>query len=434
MKIPAILGILILIIGIVAGVFLINSKQIFKLNAQIENIPKNVNVGNVTNNSITVTWTTDSESRGFVKWNKSKNNLSKVAVEEEVNQSNVHLVNIMNIDEDSDIFFTINSNGSDYKNNDIPWQSKTLKDSITPNSSLIAGGVILAQDGITPIRSIVNLTIDGAILSTTTSPEGSWIIPITTYIESVSNDTIIEININAGLKGVSQALIYPSAIKKTPVILLGKTYDFRTIEEDNDDNSPESKLSIPESIETSSRFEINKTDDTPTQTSVTVDSIKEGEIVTSTTPEFFGKGPENTAIEISVESELQSQSLTADKNGSWNWSPPENLEPGEHTITIKWVDISGITRTLTRNFTVSAAEGPAFESTPSASLSPSPSATPDVSATPTAKTSPKATATGSSQPTPETGSLTATLGLFIMGIGMLLGSVYIWNKSYAQSE
>jgi hypothetical protein len=424
LKLPTILGVLILLSGLVAGVYMINSKQIFKLGAQVEASPKDVRIGNITDNSVTVTWTTDIESKGFIKWNKTSGNLSKVALEENSNPEKVHLVNILGIDKGSDVFFNINSNGDDYLNNNIPWQTSTLKQAGTSSSSLIATGVILTQDGNTPANAIVHLLINGITLSTITSPEGSWVIPISTYIESISETTAIEMNVNAGTKGVAQAVIYPTAIKTTPIILLGKTYDFRTITDGSEGSLPESKLSVPESVEVSSRFEITRDVNQPSQNIVTLESVDEGEIITTIDPEFFGKGPVQTNIEVSIESELQTATISTDKNGVWNWSPPENLEPGEHTVTLKWNDSNGVIRTLTRKFLVSASEGPAFESTPSA--------TTVASSTPLASTTPRATSTSitTAPPTPETGSLIPTFGLFLVGIGILLSSIYVWNKEY----
>ncbi|KKP47640.1 MAG: hypothetical protein UR39_C0003G0042 [Candidatus Woesebacteria bacterium GW2011_GWA1_33_30] len=423
-RLPTILGLLILISSLVIGIYSINSRQIFKLGAQVENSPKNVRIGNISNNSITVTWTTDTESKGFVKWNKTNGNLGKVALEEKSSQSSVHLVNILGLESSTDVFFAINSDGKDYKNNDIPWQSKTLNQIITADN-LIATGVVLQQDGATPAEAIVHLTVNGFTLSTITSPEGSWVIPISNYIESVPETTAIEISINAGPKGTAQAVIYPTAINSTPIILLGKTYDFRTINS-NQESLPKSNLSVPESIEASSRFEINRNEVQPTNSFISIDSVDEGEIITTVNPEFFGSGPSQTNIEVSVESELQTVTVATDKNGGWNWSPPNSLEPGQHTVTLKWTDANGIIRILKRNFIVSAAEGPAFESTPSA--------TPIFTPTPIATSSPTsratATSTATTPPVPETGYLTNTLGLFMIGIGLVLASHYVNKKAY----
>jgi len=423
-KLPTILGIFILLISIVAGIYLINSKQVFKLAADVEALPKNVRVSNITDSSVTITWTTDIESSGFVKWGKSELSLSKIAQEEGTEKNTVHSASLMGAEVAEDIFFKINSNGNDYNNGGIPWRAKTAPGKIQQKSNRIASGTVLKSDGFTPAKSIVYLSINGLVLSALTSDEGNYVIPISIYTDNIPDNTLIEMSLQGGVLGTSQAVIYPQTIKSVPTIILGKTYDFRSLPPTDDTSLPESNLSIPESVKISSRFEITKTE-TPVNNTVKLESIDEGEIITTTDPEFFGTGPQNTNIEVLVESELQEIELTTDSQGKWNWSPPNNLEPGEHKVTLKWRDSVGILRTISRNFIIQAAEGPAFESTPSATLTPNPSATP--TSKPLATTTSSATA----PPVPETGSLTPTMGLFIMGIGILMSSVFVWNKSNA---
>lgn len=421
-KLPTILGVIVLLVGMFAGIYLINSKQVFKLSANVEAIPKNVRFTNITNDSITLTWTTDIESKGFIKWGNSESTLSKVAIENNANKSFVHSTNIFGIQNNSDVYFKINSEGNDYDNDGIAWQSKTSSQKIIGDQKIIASGTILSTDGSSPAKAIVYLTINGDNLSGITSDEGSYIIPISSYIENIADSTVVEISINAGLNGSSKAIAYPQSIKAIPTIIIGKTYDFRSLEIKDTDTLPESKLSIPESVQISSRFEVQKSQESVETSTVTIDSIDNGEIITTVDPEFFGKGPKSTPIEIAVESELQEGSLTTDSKGTWKWNPPNNLEAGEHKITLKWKDASGILRTITRTFVIQASEGPAFEATPSATPlveTTLPTATPKASKTPTA----------TAPPTPETGDLIPTLGLFTMGIGILLSSLYIWNKS-----
>lgn len=422
-KLPTILGIFILLTGLVAGIYLINSKQVFKLSANVEAIPKDVRLTNITNDRVTVTWTTDIESSGFVKWGNTEIALSKIALENGSQKSFVHSADILNTQDNTSIFLKINSNGKDYDNDGVVWQTKLSSQKIESGNKMIASGTILSSDGTNPAKAIVYLTINGVMLSGLSSDEGSYIIPISSFIKDVSEKTTIEISVNAGLNKTAQAIIYPKAIKSVPTIIIGKTYDFRSLEVKDESVSPESNLSIPESVEVSSKFEVQKTGQQASGDSVTIDSIDNGEIITTTDPEFFGKGPKNTTIDVVVESELQTGTLTTDSKGIWNWSPPNNLEPGEHKVTLKWKDASGILRTLTRTFIVQAAEGPAFESTPSATplveVTSSPSPTPRASKTPTA----------TAPPTPETGDLLPTLGLFMIGVGILTSSIYIWNKS-----
>lgn len=434
-KLPTILGVIILVIGVVAGVFLINSKSVFKIGASVAATPKNVRFSNVTNTEATVTWNTDIETKGFVKWGKSQNSLSKVALETNSEKSFVHSATISGIDAGSSIFFKVNSEGKDYDNDGIAWQLTTNDTKVTRTENLIASGIVYLADGATPAQAIVTININGTLLTNITSPEGSYIVPISNYIDNISESTAIEITVNGGSNGNSSAVIYSKNIKSIPVIVLGKTYDFRTLTQNNDTTLPESSLSVPQAIEASSRFEITKSEVPNTVSTLSIESIDEGEIINTTDPEFFGKAPTKAQVEIQVESELQSAVITADSKGAWKWSPPNNLEPGEHKVTLKWRDATGILRTVTKSFVVSAAEGPAFESTPSATPTQKATSTATAKATATSTSTqsatPKVTITpvGTLAPTPATGSLAPTIGLFLMGIGVLFSSIIIYRKN-----
>ncbi len=439
-KLPTILGVLILVIGVVAGVFLINSKTVFKIGANIASTPNNVRFSNITDTEATITWNTDIESKGFAKWGETQKALNQVTLDSTDKSSFVHSTTITGIKPDSTIYFKINSDGKDYDNEGIPWQFKTNPTKTTKLENLIATGIVLQADGSTPATAIVTLSINGVTLTAITSAEGTFIIPVSNYIETIDGTTAIEITVNGGQLGNASAVIYPTHIKTVPVIILGKSYDFRSLPQVDDSTLPQSSLTIPESVSVSSRFGITKSEIPNTVSTSSIDSIDEGEIILTNDPEFFGKAPAKSNIEVQVESELQSAVIATDSKGSWKWSPPNNLEPGEHKVTLKWRDAAGIIRTISKTFIVSAAEGPAFESTPSASTISVPTIKPTAttasiptaiaSVTPTIVKTPTATL----QPTPETGNLTPTLGLFIMGIGILLSSIFVYKHSFETSS
>lgn len=429
LKFPTILGVFVLVFGLIAGIYIVNLKQDFKLGATASSSPKNVRISNVSDTTVTVTWTTDLESNGFVKWGKKESSTSNVSLEESSEKSFVHSVNISLLDSNSNIFIVINSDNKDYTNNGVAWQTKTSSNKPSQNNSLIASGSVLLSDGKTPAKSLVYLTVNGILLSGLTSDNGNFVIPFSKYIDGVDDNNPIEITVNAGTNGTSQAVIYPKSIKAIPTIILGKTYDFRSLLPDNTNEVPQSSLSVPSSVEISSRFEVTRNEALNNVNTPTIESVDNGEIINTTNPEFFGKGPKNSELKVEVESELQETSLITDSKGTWKWSPPKNLEPGEHKVTLKWRDATGVLREITRTFIVQASEGPAFESTPSATPTIIASSTPTStsSATPRASKTPTTTA----PPTPETGSLTPTIGLFIMGMGILLSSIIVYKKSYA---
>lgn len=442
-KLPTILGIVILVIGLFSGVLLINSRAVFKLGAQTAANPKDVRISNITDKSVTVSWTTDVPSKGFIKYGSSDSNLNKVAPDTFQEDGYTHWTTILNLNPGDTIYFKINSNGQDWDNNGIAWQTQTLASVINLQQSHNISGSIVDQSGNPSANSLVYVSVEGKLLSTTTSTNGNWVLPLSNYTSFNGKNSVLEISVNAGQNGSSTAIIYPDAAKNTPLIALGRSYDFRTIDITASENLPESDLTVPEQVESSSRFEIGNLEKIDT-TTVTLDSVDEGEIITTTDPEFFGSAPKGTEIEIIVESEVQTTTLKAGSSNKWSWSPPENLEPGQHTLTIKWKDANGILRTITRTFVVSAAEGPAFESTPSATptqtatakptatstSTSTPISTPTVTATAKSSATPTLTATSSSAPKlPDSGVLTPTLGLFIMGLGVLLSSIFVWRTA-----
>ena len=201
---------------------------------------------------------------------------------------------------------------------------------------------------------------------------------------------------------------------------------------------------LPEETLKESKFDITTPSGSPKPTSVILESINEGEVVTSNEPQFFGKGPSGETITITIHSEqVTSQVIKIPQNGSWSYSPSVPLSEGPHSITISWLDASGITRTLTRNFVVQAGEVPAFvasqSATPSPTPSPSSTPTPKASSSPTPSPTFKPTATPSGTPrvtpsaTPESlpvsGNLTPTLLLSIMGLVIIAFSFFVWRMS-----
>lgn len=428
-KLPTILALFILLFALLIGFYLTKNRQSINSSADSNPEPKNVRVSNITDKSLSISWTTDIPSKGFITWRTGQNITRAITLEDSQSANNVHHVTLDNLTPNSIINFKITSGDKDYDNNGIDWSTKTTSSNQSLNESpVLSIGSIINPDGFSPSKSIVYITIENNIYSSLTSDQGNFVIPILDSSLNSSDSNLIEISALNGLGDSAQAITNKANINKVSTIVLGKKYDFRNSTETDSSTQPQSIVEIPESVEKKSRFEAQKTESNNQELNFTLESINDGEIITTTDPEFFGSGPKNSNIQISVHSSiLQEVATTTDKNGKWSWSPPSNLEEGEHTVTLSWRDANGILQTITKNFVVSASEGPAFESSQSATLA---TATPKATVLPTIKPviqTPKAT----SVPTPVTGNLTPTIGLFIMGIGVLLSSIFIWNNQNA---
>ncbi len=433
-SLPTIFGLIILVVATFLGVVLVQGQQIFRLGAEGEASPKDIRISNINDSSFTVSWMTDKETVGFIVWGESESTISKIEKESD-EKSYTHNIVISNLSPQKKYFFKINSDGTLYDNKGIAWQTSTGASlGVNRETSLLSGSVIIAT-GQPVKKALVYVNVGGYLFSTLTSDSGNYVFQLANtrtqdlngYLQIDKTQTLVEIFIQAPPSGVSSAQIFPQSGNPVPPIIVGQTHDFRSLPPSSGSGVPNANLSLPQDSGSQSKFSVPDNLGSNTQEVVTLENISENEKVTSVKPEFFGDGPEGQTFTIKVESENPIiDDVTVSSNGSWKWSPPENLAPGAHKITITWKDLSGITRSLTRNFVVQAGEAPAFEASSSQNLSTSnPSPTP--SSTPT--TTPIATLRSTPPPTPATGSLTPTLLLLALSGGVFIFSFASWKYS-----
>jgi hypothetical protein len=448
--IPTILGIIILIVGIFAGVFSLRNVQVFRIGASTESSPKDIRVSNITDNSATISWTTDKATLGFIAWGSSQGDTNKVENEDASSQKYFsHNISLTGLSPNTNYFYKINSDGTNFDNGGIPWQFTTGAPlGINKNSILLSGTVINAT-GAPEVKSLVYASVGGYLLSTLTSDAGNFVFQLgsartqdlKSYAQINMSSTLVQISVVAPPDGVASAQIFPQSGNPLPAIIIGQVYDFRSSPANNQGGSPNADLNLPQSASQSSKFNVDASSSATKSTSVILESLNEGETITSQKPQFFGKGPGGESIVITINSQSPiSATVQIPKNGSWSYSVPTNLDPGNHTITISWIDTSGITRFLTRSFVVQAGEAPAFTASQSgATTTPTPVATPTIKPTGSPSASPTATprvtltptpmASITPMPVPVTGDLTPTLILFIMGLAVVAFSFVVWRIS-----
>ncbi len=418
-KIPTIVGIIILIVGLALGVALLQYRQVFRLGAASGAMPKDVRVANISDSSLSISWLTENQTQGLVKWGNSESSLINTNLDEIGTQSFTHIVTLQNLTPNTSYFFKINSGGDDFDNSGSPWQIKTSSTPSPAGNLNVVSGSVVTPSGTPSKNSLVYVSASGILFSTLTSAAGTWVLPLPVNVDPAR--TLLEVSISAGPDGVSSTQIYPQSANPIPQMVLGQVYDFKNLPPAPAGGVTNASIGLSNEGTGSSRFNIPQGGGAQA-TTVTLDSTKTGEVVTTTKPEFFGTGPKGTKLSIKLESLVPvSASIAIPSSGEWKWSPPANLSPGAHTITLSWTDASGVVRTLTRSFVVQASEGPAFVSTPSATPTFKPSATP----APTIKP----TATPTAPPTPATGSLTPTLLLFIMGLSTISFGILLWRES-----
>jgi len=440
-QIPTLVGILILGIATILGVFLINKTQTFSLRATPQVSPEQVRITNISETSFSVSWTTQTTAKGFIIFGETSQ-LGQTALDDQDEGTEtqkeylIHHVTLKNLKPSTKYFFKINSGGKAFDNSGQPYEVTTAP---TLNLSLpesdTAYGMILEPEG-GPVKGVVvYLSLANTTpLSSLTKTDGTWMIPLSmartinlaNYSSYDKELQIEEIFVQGGNSGTITAITTTKNDNPVPSLTLGQNYDFRQTASLISPNSPSPTASFL--IPTISQAPLPQASPTvtpkptgfsleplisPGAPKLTILNPEEGETITSQKPEFIGAGPAGQLVEIKVESEssLVGQALI-DQKGSWNWTPPSNLPTGTHTVTVTLKDENGLLQKVVRSFTVQAAgEGlPSFTATPSGQLSPQPTI---IIGTPTPTPKP-----------PKTGHLTTTLIFLIMGISALIFGFY----------
>jgi len=439
-RIPTIVALIFLTIGIAGGVILVKNSSKWSAVATSEIVPKQVKITNISENSFAVSWITDAQTVGFVQYGTGED-FSFTAADDRDQLSGAkgnfftHHVTAKGLNSSTNYFFKINSGGKIFDNNGQPYQVKTgpVIQEVTPASD-VAYGSILKKDGSPAEGVIVYLTLaNTSPLSTLTRTSGSWVIPLNLARSSDLSSWAIydkeasveEIFVQGGPEGTATAISVTKNDNPLPPITLGQNFDFRQVLPSPTPTFALNSLSSGFSVENFS---------TPTP-KLKIINPSSGERISTSTPEIFGTGPAGETLTIVVESpETIQGKVTVAADGSWRWIPPTNLSPGEHTVTVS----TSTGQQVSHSFVVLAAEA---ENTPSFTASPSATLTPTIEATPTPTIEETPTPTASPTPTPITrgslpsteggiprpGNLTPTFLLFIMGISLLF-LVLVWRK------
>jgi len=421
--------------AVAAGVFLVQNNQVFRIGASPDMAPQDVRITNVTDSAFAVSWTTDKQTVGSLKYGEAVNQLTNTQPSTETTGQNVHLITIDNLSPEKTYYFTINSDGTDYDNSGIPWQTNTGTGLGTSTQTKLISGTVMTATGQPAPGAVVYITGSGiAPLSAKTTSTGSWVIQLgqarTTdlagFIDFTAAQTL-QIYVQGGASGIASAQAI-SALSTVPTIVLGQNYDFTNQQTGDGSDVPSVNLNLPAESTPSSKFNVPDASSTPTpKKDVTLESIDPDETISTTQPEILGEGPAGTKITITIESDPVTGTATVAPDGTWNWTPPTSLPPGEHKITVSWRDAKGILQTLTRSFVVQAAEGPAFVATPSATPR-TQSPTPRASASATPRVSIPSTESG----IPKSGTAEPTIILAILGISFITTGIYVTMKYAGQ--
>lgn len=248
-KIPTLLGLGIIVAGIIAGVFLLTTNQIFQSKAAPSTAPKNIQITNTTDTQASISWKTDEPASGFVQAGISSSLGFSFRDERDQNLPQKHILHFATLTKltpNTTYFYKITSDAVTYPTNSYYFFKTAPKGESNNYSALI--GQVVSSDQQPISEALVTLVIDGAQnLSTVTKVAGNFILPLanirTQNLEK--NFTFPETSSSAKLTisdGVTKSEIkisLPPTSKPLPVIILGKNQDL-TINE----SSPAANLNL----------------------------------------------------------------------------------------------------------------------------------------------------------------------------------------------
>lgn len=463
-KIPTLLGIIILLAAFATGFFMLKRDT---SNTQSQNnAPKEIFITNISDSEFTVSWITDSETLGYIKYGESTN-LNSIVLDDRDQLSGekhpyvTHFITAKNLKQTKKYYFEIVSGNKTYNNDGQPYNVILGPTLGSQGEAKIVSGKILNPDNSNAADVIVYLnSANFTPVSTITDKDGRWAIFLnktrTTDLNSYAlfdpEATILKIDVQGDKKTASAITVTKNAFPVPDIILGHSPYDFRekiaeketvtSIAADLGNNHPPTpnfsqevlNEPIEEIPEDSASGKTQTQEEIPSQffanpessesaTQVTIQNPStENEELNTQKPEFSGTGPANKVLTIQINSTTsQSATVTVDDQGQWTFTPSTDLSPGNHTVTVSYVDDNGQTQQIARNFVVLAAgesELPALTSTPSASVSPSPSLSPG----PEARTTLPSTDSG----VPKTGFVSPTYILLFLGSLFTFGSIFLF--------
>lgn len=424
-RIPTLLGLLLLVIGVGATSYLTSVGINLFGQASAPETPENIRITDVSDTSFTVSYKTATSVAGSLTYGKTET-FGSIAVDNRDQQQEIlsphaiHYITVRTLTPETTYFFAIVSGETTFLDkNDKPFTVTTgpaIKGK--PSTTLPASGKIILSTSGTLDEAVIYLSgKETQTISALVKPDGSYILPLNTtktknlnaYASFTDNQEFTGLVIASTTQTSFTLLV--NQTNPIPTLILGQNYDF-TLNTDplkNDDTNLTATLSAQLRFPS---FEASTNTRAPQIT-----TPKEDEAFTDDKPLFKGVASPGASIKIEIHSlENIQEQIKVDTRGNWSYRPTKALSPGEHTISITAPDQFGIFKTITQNFTVYASGSQVNESaTPSAQPTLRPTVTTAVSPSPTLIPSPSVS---SATPLPTIQVPTPTLILMVSPTGL----------------
>jgi len=344
-KIPTFLGIFVIFLSIFLFFSFLNgsatSSRASKLNL------KRVEIVNLKPIQTNIFWQTTEKETGWVIYGEEENRLDKITYDERDTFENKgkyynHYVTLRDLKPGKKHYFAIVSSekkiikdGDKYFNFITPETLSNLTKLNPASGKILKANLSPLSDG------FVILTVNKDTFPlVTTIKNGEWLISLNSFIDKNTfteksftgkEKAMVEI-INEDNQKTTIINTLDGLSQKTETVIIGKDYNFL---EDN-------VLSATDYF--NNNQEKNK---------IEIVYPQENSLIPGRRPLIKGFAIPNSTIYITINSKKTfSAFVNVDKNGNWNYLIPEDLEIGDHIITIKTKNEKGEEISLTRKFKI----------------------------------------------------------------------------------
>jgi hypothetical protein len=460
-KIPTLLGLL-LVVGAVL-IFRLAFDRVAPLLSQAETTiaPQNVLFTNISDTAFTVTWTTNEPTSGAAIVDgvnsdgthiDDRDSLLTGSTPQNSQGSYItHSVTVRNLKPSTTYKVQLMSAGKLYLNDGNKYEITTgphLESKSIPLEP--AYGQITNADGSPAEGALVYVTLAGSqTLSTIVKSTGSWVIPLHLIrAKELSSFLPVSERIDESIivrLGHEETTAETDTVNDNPVpaMTVGKTYDFRNIQADQNPHAlaviPPTTTLTPSHAPSPSAEPTAKPTSAPTPTKavvlgttstkkavISITKPAKGASLPTNLPLIQGTGvPGKQVLLVIGITQPTSSAVTISPDGTWRYTPPKPLTPGKQSITITTTDEQGKTVAISHGFEILKSGTQVLgDATPSGTLTITQAPTLIPTATPTqdiASSSPTPTVDLVGEPLPTSGNELPLLILVMVGTMMLLG-------------
>lgn len=211
-----ILILILLIAGLVVGVYLVGQQTGFFSHAGTSVTPKEIKISNISDNSFAVSWITNQPTTGFISYSVTPELGTAVSDDRDTEGRKdrfTHHVTLTNLSPDTLYYFKIGSGAEIYDNKGNSYEQKTAPvTSDTPPLPETLFGKVVKADQSAPQEGLVYFQVNGStVLSTYLREEGKWLITLNnarasdlgSYI-SIEDSDILSLFIEGATSGTAE--------------------------------------------------------------------------------------------------------------------------------------------------------------------------------------------------------------------------------------